>query len=87
MAVTPTLTLGICVCVCLYVCYVPDERARRLDSDIPSDLDSVAAQQIDIKFKEIMRKKKGKLSLTIHLDRIVVTDQYVSRLLVSSNMW
>ncbi|GFS02610.1 hypothetical protein ElyMa_004611300 [Elysia marginata] len=36
-----------------------DERARRLDSDIPSDLDSVAAQQIDIKFKEIMRKKKA----------------------------
>ncbi|GFN76718.1 myosin-11-like isoform x7 [Plakobranchus ocellatus] len=34
------------------------EKARRLDSDIPSDLDSVAAQQIDIKFKEIMRKKK-----------------------------
>ncbi|RUS72163.1 hypothetical protein EGW08_020079, partial [Elysia chlorotica] len=35
-----------------------DERARRLDSDIPSDLDSVTAQQIDLKFKEIMRKKK-----------------------------
>ncbi|KAK3740232.1 hypothetical protein RRG08_054253 [Elysia crispata] len=38
--------------------FTDDERARRLDSDIPSDLDSVAAQQIDIKFKEIMRKKK-----------------------------
>jgi len=28
---------------------------------IPSDLDSVSAQQVDEKFKEIMRKKKGNI--------------------------
>ncbi|XP_012939082.1 uncharacterized protein LOC106012028 [Aplysia californica] len=49
--------------------FTDDDASRRHDDNNPSDLDSIAAQQIDRKFKEIMRKKKVPPDLPPHPGR------------------